>query len=244
MAKSFPMRKILFISILFILGSTGYSQGFYYAGGGYNAAFLKSEGLDYVINRYNETRPYLDETMPSPHFYDGLTFHFGGAANAFFWDFGFTYRSCVVSATGVDASGTEQQRDVKNKWNTFDVGLGVNLGNSDTKALMIGINTGLNSEKSLTRADTPEDIGIANFAKVNSQFKIGFEPFVQFIVATENGLGILFKPYYSWSPIKTDYTELNAYINQYTYINDPSPIEGVLKGFGLSIMLVGYGEDN
>jgi hypothetical protein len=182
MAKSYPMHKICFFFMLITLGSACYSQGFYYAGGGYNAAFLKSEGLDYVINRYNETRPYLDETMPSPHFYDGLTFHFGGAANAFFWDFGFTYRSCVVSATGVDASGTEQQRDVKNKWNTFDVGLGVNLGNSDTKALMIGINNGLNSEKSLSRADTPEDIGVANFAKVNSQFKMIR---TLFIVATE-----------------------------------------------------------
>ena len=44
--------------MLITLGSACYSQGFYYAGGGYNAAFMKSEGLDYVLNRYNETRPY------------------------------------------------------------------------------------------------------------------------------------------------------------------------------------------
>ena len=35
--------------MLITLGSACYSQGFYYAGGGYNAAFLKSEGLDYGI---------------------------------------------------------------------------------------------------------------------------------------------------------------------------------------------------
>lgn len=222
---------------------TGKTQGYSYGGLGYNASYLKSEGLDFVIDRYNETRPYLTTIMPYNRYYDGITAHFGGAANYFAYDIGFTYRSSVVSASGIDGSGIEVQRDLKNKWNTWDFSMGINLGNSDTKALTIGINTALDSEKSLTRSDTPDKIGVANFAKVNSAFKIGFEPYIQLILATEEGFGILLKPYYSWTPVKTDYSELNQYINPYTYINDPIPIEGKLSGFGINIILIGYGEN-
>jgi len=244
------MHKLFKYSLHFILllttiniTETGKTQGYSYGGLGYNASYLKSEGLDFVIDRYNETRPYLTTIMPYNRYYDGITAHFGGAANYFAYDIGFTYRSSVVSASGIDGSGIEVQRDLKNKWNTWDFSMGINLGNSDTKALTIGINTALDSEKTLTRSDTPDKIGVANFAKVNSAFKIGFEPYIQLILATEEGFGILLKPYYSWTPVKTDYSELNQYINPYTYINDPIPIEGKLSGFGINIILIGYGEN-
>ena len=236
--------KPLLFSICIVTFGKVQAQDIFYAHIGYNAAVLKSEGLDFVVDRYNETRAYLTEPMPYPHYYDGLTLHVGGASSAFMYDFGLTYRSNVVSATGIDATGFEVQRDLKNKWNTFDVGLGVCVGGNEQFALMIGVNSAINSEKALTRADYPEDIGKANFEKVNSQFKIGFEPFVQMIVTNENGVGLLFKPYYSWSPILTEYTELNSYINPYTYVGDPYPIEGRLTGFGLSVSLVRYDYSN
>ncbi len=216
------------------------AQNYYYRGIGYNAALLKSEGLDFVIDRYNQTRSYLDDKMEYCHYYDGPSFRSGLSYNHFFIDFGFTYRSCKVSASGIDASGVRQQRDLKNKWNTFDLALGIGAGANENIALAFGVNIGLNAEKTLTRDDTPDKIGVANFAKVNSQFKIGFEPFAQLILATDKGLGLAFRPYFSWTPVQTDYYELNSYINQYTYVNDPLSIKGKLSGFGLSVILVYY----
>ncbi len=233
--------KNLFCVLLIILFYNNVSaQHAYYFGAGYNASVLHSDGLDYVIDRYNETRTYLDDEMEYCRYYDGITTHVGGTASAFAWDFGFTQRASTVSASGEDVTGTIQQRDLKSKWNTWDIGLGVCLGAEDNFALMIGINTGIDSEKQLTRADSPENINTANFEKVNSQYKVGFEPFVQFIAATDNGFGIMFKPYFSWTPVTTDYYELNSYINPYTYANDPMTIEGRLTGFGISLSLLYY----
>lgn len=234
------MRSITLAFILAITSSLSIqAQGYNYAGIGYNMAFLQSDGLDYVIGRYNDTRAYLTETMKDPHYFDGIAIRFGGANGAFLYDFGYTQQSCVVSASGVDASGIEQQRDVKDKWNTLDIGLGVSMGASDRFSLAAGVNFGLNSEKYLTRAETPDNIGKANFAQINKQFKIGMSPFVQFTVAGDAG-GIMFRPYYAWSPVKTDYYDLNAYINPYTYALDPISIEGTLKGFGLSVVFIYY----
>lgn len=214
------------------------AQGYDYFGIGYNAALLKSEGLDFVVDRYNETRPYLTTQMPHPQYFDGISIHGGVGKGALLLNFGYTQQSCVVSASGIDATGVEIQRDLKDKWNTIDVGLGVNLGNSETKALALGVNFGLNSEKSLTRSDIPDDIGKANFEQVQKQFKIGISPFLQFIVASDGGAGLLIRPYYAWSPVKTEYSELNGFINPYTAVGDPYPIEGTLQGFGVTVLLV------
>jgi hypothetical protein len=236
-------KPALFALFAFCLIATQLSaQNYYYRGAGYNMAFLKSEGLDYVIDRYNQTRTFLDDKMEYCRYYDGPSLRSGLCYNHFFVDFGFTYRSSKVSASGVDATGIRQQRDIKNKWNTFDLGLGIGLGANDNIALAIGVNMGLNSEKTLTRVATPDEIGKANFAKVNGQFKIGFEPFAQLILATDGGFGVLFRPYFSWTPVETDYYEANRYINEFTYTSDPSVIKGKLSGFGLSVVLVAYTE--
>ena len=234
------MRSITLLAIITFLGITpAKSQSYGFGGIGYNMSFLQSDGLDFVIGRYNDTRAYLTETMENPRYFDGISIHFGGAQKAFLFDFGYTQQSCVVSASGVDQSGIEQQRDVKDKWNTIDIGLGVSAGASDHFSLAAGVNFGLNSEKYLTRAETPDNIGTANFAQINKQFKFGISPFVQFTITGESA-GLLIRPYYAWSPVKTDYYDLNAYINPYTYILDPINIEGTLKGFGVSVLFILY----
>lgn len=216
------------------------AQGYDYFGIGYNMAFLQSEGLDFVTNRYNETRPYLYDQMDEPRYFDGLSIRGGLARNAFLVDFGYTQQSCVVSAEGIDATGVAIQRDLKNKWNTLDVAFGVNVGDGEKGAFALGVNFGLNSEKSLTRSDTPDNIGKANFAQVQKQFKVGISPFVQLILAGEGGAGVLIRPYYAWSPVTTDYSELNAYINPYTAVGDPNPLDGDLKGLGVTVLIVGF----
>lgn len=239
------MKHCLFIlSAVFIFSNSLKSQGYYYAGIGYNMAFLHNEGMDFVVDRYNDTRAYLDEPMEYPRYYDGASIHFGGAAKAFMFDLGWTVRSCKVSAVGIDLSGTEQQRDLKSKWNTFDMGLGISLGGSHSFAMMFGVNTGIGNEKQYTRIDAPDDVHTADYEKINSNFKIGFEPFVQFILSSADGMGLLIKPYYSLTPLMSDYYALNEGLNPNTYLNDPLTIEGRLTGFGISFIIVAYGYDN
>lgn len=235
------MKSALTLALCIMLTAQLRAQDFFYAGIGYNISFYQSEGLDFVIDRYNETRPYLTTTMPYARHFDGITMHIGGATNSFIYDFGYTQRACTVTALGVDISGEEVRRDVKSKWNTYDIGLGVSLGNSDKFAFMLGVNTGINSEKADSRSAVSDNIGVARYTTVVKKFKVGFEPFVQLLLTSDNGLGILFKPYYTWTPTETNYADLNAYINPFTYTADPLEINGKLTGYGLSIMLIGFG---
>jgi len=225
---------VLFCGVI----SSAQAQSYNYFAIGYNASMLSSDGLNYVVDRYNETRTYLDVTMPHPQYFDGLAVRFGASPGVILADFGFTGQSCKVSASGVDVTATEVQRDLKDKWNTYDVGLGFNLLKRDNAIIALGANFGINSEKIYTRVDAPENIKDQDFELVQKTFKVGIAPFLQFMILGDNGSGLLLRPYYAWSPMPTDYAALNAAINPATYANDPETIEGTLTGFGVNITLV------
>lgn len=233
------MKKIaiLLIACVMCIGHIS-AQGYDYLGLGYNMGFLRSEGLDFVVDRYNETRPYLNDQMEQPRYFDGFAIHGGVGRGLLLLNLGYTQQSSKVSAEGTDATATTVQRDLKNKWNTFDLGIGLNIADGDRGAFGLGVNMGLNSEKALTRTGAPDDIGKEKFEEVQKQFKVGFSPFVQIILTGDSGTGLLIRPYYAWSPMTTDYTELNAAINPATAAGDPTPLEGDLKGFGITLLVV------
>lgn len=214
------------------------AQKTFYGAAGYNLSIMKSEGLDYVVDRYNATRSYLDDQMDYMHYYDGIHLAIGAGQGPVLITFGFTQRQSKSSASGKDQTGTVQQRDLKNKWNTYDMGIAFGF-NSDHLGLYLGCSMGINAEKTLTRVGSADEVGTANFEKVNSQYKAGFDPYIS-IAVPMGGAAFIIKPYFSWTPVKTDYYKLNQFINPYTYANDPVNIEGRLTGYGCTISLGFY----
>ncbi|MBC8172337.1 MAG: hypothetical protein H7X71_00400 [Chitinophagales bacterium] len=233
------MKNCFVILILLLLQYKAHAQGAYF-GMGYNTTFAGADELDFVINRYNETRNYLDMEMELPHFQDGFVLHIGIHAGAFLLDVGYTGRSAKVSATGTDVTGTHQQRDFKTKMNSIDIGLGGVLAQNSDLAFALGINTAMGNEKSQTRSGLSDDINTIDYLDIDKSFTIAFEPFMQFIFSPTEDLAFIIKPYYHMRLMKIDYAPVNAAMNPSTAGNDPFIMEGKQKGFGISVMMGSY----
>ncbi len=202
---------------------------------GYNGNMFTSSNLDYVIDRYNETRVYLDETMAYPHYLDGFDVHIGVNGKVLV-DVGYTWRSSMVFASGIDITGIEQQRDLKYKFGAFDIGLGIQVIDAGTK-VAIGFNQTVGSEKVYTRVGPASDISETDYSLVFNKFNPGCDAFIQILIPFSEKAGLILKPYYHFSYIATDYAELNDEINPATSLLDDPVLESKAGGFGASLML-------
>lgn len=234
------MKKIfLFLISIYSLHTT-FAQNSMYFGLGYNASLLKADDLDFVINIYNDTRGYLDKTMSTPHYMDGFTTHLGIGLNFLLIDFGFTGRSSKISASGVDFSGKEQQRDVKIKYHSFDLGLGAIVAKETDFSFALGVNLNIGNEKSETRAGNADAISDIDYTEIEKQFGFAYEPFIQFVLAPTENLAFIIQPYYHANLHEMNYAPLNYAINPATASGDPNVLNGLLKGFGIKLMMGSY----
>lgn len=211
---------------------------FGYMSMGYNANLFESEQLNFVVDRYNETRTYLDEEMAHPNYFDGFEIHAGGGDNVLV-DIGFAWRSSKVSASGVDASGTNQQRDLKYKFGSFEFGIGYVAVKGEIK-IAAGYNQTLGSEKAYSRVDLAEEVNSTDYDLVFKSFNPGADIFILFIFPVADGNAILLRPYYHFSYGTTDYAGLNEALNPATAAADPQVLESSFKGFGASLQ-IGFG---
>jgi hypothetical protein len=229
----FIMKKILFSALILQTGLLHAQYG--YIALGYNGNYLSAENLDFVIDRYNETRVYLDDQMEYPHYLDGFDIHIGGGDKVLV-DVGYTWRSAKVSASGVDASLTEQQRDLKFKFGAFDFGLGFNVINSGT-VVSIGYNLTVGTEKYFSRLAPVGDVDKEDYDLIFKSFNPGGDVFIQFLFPFSDNNSLLIKPYYHFSYVVTDYAALNEALNPATASFDEPILESQLGGFGCSVMI-------
>lgn len=240
------MKRILLV--LLLLYASGavplYSQRgtFLSFGAGYNAAVMRSNGLDYVIKRYNSTKPGIEVPLPYCRFYDGFSFYAAAGIKRIYFDAGFVTRSCKVKSLESKSSGSifdngYYSRELKNKFNTINIGVGWAAVVQPRFTLALGLGTAIGFDKVLTRFGTNEPFtGKAGYGKPVSQFKAAFEPFLTIIRTSRRGSGLMIKPYASWSPVQTDYRKLNLKINPDGYKYDaPASVQSRLMGFGATL---------
>lgn len=235
----------LLISIFIFFNSKTYSQPFFTIG--YNAGVpLRLDSLNYVLDRYNETRSYLTSPMEHINYLDGLTFSVGGGLGGpFFWGLGYTGGKQVRFAEGKDISGDFNRREIKVTARSFDMDLGLALvDESDIKgALYLGgtLNVGVFNIKS--RLGLESEIKDMEWVKINNYNSLFFTSGVFLRLVIPNP-GFFIQPYYLFTPgdfFQNDMTDLNGILNSNTYQNDPSPLHtknnmfGVKVGFGLII---------
>jgi hypothetical protein len=210
-------------------------------GVGYNAALMRSDGLDYVIKGYNTMHANFGGPLENCRFYDGVAVYAAVGIRGLYVDAGFVSRSCKVSSRSIDDNGTVLQRDLKNKFNTLNLGVGWTAVAQPRFGLGFGVGTALGFDKVLTRIGKTESIQNAGYGKPVSQFKAAFEPFITIITASRRGRSFMIKPYVSWTPFKTDYRELNKKINPDGYKYDtPKSVQSQLMGFGATVTLNMY----
>ena len=184
---------------------------------GYNiGSHLKMGGLDFVIQRYNETRTaFLTTKMKSPSFFRGMNY----AVEVFYpramMDFEWVSRKSDVFA---EASGSKQRRDFRCKMNSFNMGYGYKLSKNRANAMgwYLGLDFSTISIKNYTRA-YQSDPGIEKpeYDKINWDLVVGFSPFLQL-----TGNRFTTKIYCQFMSLKADYWDVNVAINPYTWSGD------------------------
>ncbi|MFI5172729.1 MAG: hypothetical protein ACHQFW_10080 [Chitinophagales bacterium] len=202
---------------------------------GYNVNYFTSENLDFVVTRYNETRTYLDKQMNLPRYFDGLDMHIGTGERVF-TDFGFSWRSSKVSAEGIDATGVNNERDLKYKHGDWGLGVGYYFIQSDSK-IGLGYYQTFGFEKISTRVGPADNISEVDYEKFFSELNAGGEIFLQSLLVLNENTAFIVRPSYHFSFTSTDYAPVNAMINPATAGSDPEILESKLHGIGISVML-------
>lgn len=210
-------------------------------GGG--LSFGSFRGLNYVIDRYNETRQgqpgaaTLTRNMHNMHTLPGINWRagilFGPGNNATFY-LGIMRQGRTAStfAKAKDINGNETRRDLRFTANIINVDLGI--GGIDEHAFFLfGLSSGFIFNRAYTKIT-----GQNEYQRVMDELGVGLSPFIDFNIPLKGPLGIGIRASYMATTVKTNFGDLNKAINPATYINDPpEKVESRMGNFSLNIMM-------
>lgn len=121
------MRLFTFVILLVVLQSNTYlfSQSIYISHG-FSSNFTNVQGLNQVVDNYNDTRLWLDKDLKHFGNLDGYRLSFGAFFGGALWtDFEFSFRNQKRKAFGTDSFGNFGTRELKLRNNLFAWTFGV-----------------------------------------------------------------------------------------------------------------------
>ncbi|HMU69368.1 MAG TPA: hypothetical protein PKK72_13650 [Chitinophagales bacterium] len=206
---------IVFILLVFVCNVLrAQSNAKFNMGVGYGlGTHITNDGLNFVIGRYNDTRPYLSKPMDEVHFFRGWNVAVETYFPKFLMEFEFIGHTSNVSA---ESSSTSDARDFKYRMNTFNMGYAYQLtGQKDkVQGLYGGFDISTISVKNFTRTYTiGNDPG--DFYEINWDLIIGVSPYLQYA-----GGRFTFKGYYQWMIFKQNFWDVNVALNPATWSGD------------------------
>jgi len=226
------MKKFSLLLLLTIVCSNAYSQPKtdYYFGIGYNFNSSFKEPLDYLVQRYNETRPSLltKTKMETPSNMSGMSFSFGVFYSKILFDMEYAYKYSSTMIAEAASGDITQKREVKIFGKSLNLGINYVLGERNFY-FMPGFSFDFNFmpvESRIYNVNNTEPPSYENISEAgggsfsNSVFM--FTPNIHFDYQMSGNLFISLKPYYSFSLGELDYSYLNEQINPNTYQNDPA----------------------
>ena len=201
-------------------------RNYYLFGVGYHVAAMHNPGLNYVIDRYNETRQgqagaaTLTKKMDYLNNPGGLAFGMflldNKYLNGYFFDLNAAFLKSKAHAEGVDANQNPASRDLEFRTGDYALDFGYMFYQSQFFDLGVGMGTSIIWGKISTRA------GDAGFETAQDIVAGGFQVFPQlnFFLSKAVPFSLSVKPYYYLDIIKADFSDLNEFINPYTAQND------------------------
>lgn len=222
--------NFVFLMIIFLSPVFAFSQ---YAnlGLGYNVGIHASnKGMNYVLDRYNETRSYLAATMGKPSVFRGMTYYMDIYLGKRIFDFDLTYNKSYCFAEGVDNTQSLVHRDIRFKATSCAMGYGKKvISGKRAMGIYIGVDGNIMFLKVATRKYTVGQFK-PEYVEVQDDVNLGLTPFVQWV-----GNRISTKAYLRVLLLNNSYYYLNRTINPGTYVKDNSDdIEGRLVSVGFS----------
>lgn len=221
------------------------SQGGFQFSIGYGLGSAKIDSLNWVLNRYNETRNFLTEEMTEIKTHGGLCLHFGYENEKIgLIESGITWRTSQSSALGIDNSNILKRRDVRLTMHSIDLDYSYPVFN---KFLSVapGIGNSFGALAMSTIVGTPSEVKNSvkkDYYEVQREFLYQCRLFLKLSIG--NFIGSMFKielqPYYSISFGETDFAALNNEINAYSASGDPPNLRSSISHLGVKAMLVFY----
>lgn len=223
--------------ILFVLLSclvlSSMAQGLYLRGG-YNTQFSRPNGLNYVVERYNETRTFLTQEMKPFNNLNGVTYGILAIVDHFYMEAQYDHRSQKRTSIGLDANNQELARQLRASINSFGFGFGYGT-TDDGYGIAFGTRINVGPLRVRTKVGTLDEINDLDWEEddVHNQLHIDLDFNIKLILAY-----FIIEPYYTFQiiPEANNMAEVNEAINPMTFPNDPENIPFKSGGFGLKLM--------
>ena len=250
MIKQINSKSIIKIFSVFVILQVFWfqntnSQSFGYFSVGYNGTKSDLKNFNYVIDRYNETRTWLSSKLDNINYLDGVCFNFGGGWKRGFFDISWSNRSDVKIAKG-DNGSVIAERELKLRMNNFSFSKGFTIGGIDGfLPIYFGLSIDLCQLKVFTRTANLGQLKQEDYILAHNKFLPATSIFFQHIITgrgKSGGIGLLLKPYVQIPWYTTDFFDVNAYLNPYTYQNDPLELKTLAINYGFSVSLVFFGK--
>lgn len=202
-------------------------RNYFLIGAGYHLTNASNKGLNFVIDRYNQTRQgqqgaatltknmdYL-KNMSGPAF--GLFLLDNKYLNGAFFDMNISLLNSKAGAEGVDIQGNAASRDLQMKFFYWNFDFGYMFFQSQI------IDVGLAAGTSLMFGNIDTRTGTNAFENVDEYVAGAFEiaPQINFFLSKSVPFSLSVRPYYYLDILPSEFDNLNEKINPATYENDP-----------------------
>lgn len=196
------MKKLMFLTA-FVLCALGTAHAQFYFRGGYTVGASPLKVLNSIVARYNDTRPWLSQTMAPIELLHGPAASIGSRMNALTMDLGWKRLRQKTTGSGIDSSGLLVSRDLIVRSDNFNYGLMADLFASEYFALGAGLTFDVNSLTVLTQVTGAEK------RKLASAFGLGIGAQMSILVQAAGGVGIEVVPFVSYPFYKINLTPVS-----------------------------------
>lgn len=140
---------------------------------GANVASAPLKELNFVVNEYNEVRPYLERPMPEIHLLRGPDVSLGLQFGSFLGEFRFSYLHATQWAFA-PSTGAANQRELKIRANTIGYGISYRLTNKIP--VFLGAMLDVGPIKVFTRVGVDEAVKDLDWTEVLKKHCLVFTP--------------------------------------------------------------------
>jgi hypothetical protein len=253
-------KEYLFLILFLFSCSTIYSQdvqkydkdrNYFFIGGGGNWNSFSHSGLDFVIDRYNETRQgkpgqfRLTQKMDKINSMIGYNFGLGWVSNKYdnglFYTMYFQHGSGSTYSEGyapTDTLGLNlMRRDLKASLGNFSMGMGF------MPIQTVVMDIGIGGQVNMDFLDVETKTDNTSYKKLTSDmgelgFGGSFYLLINFFLSKSIPLCLSVQPYYFYDFLPSDMSDVNEEINSATYTADNAKDQkGKMSHLGLQVQL-------
>lgn len=229
------MKNLVLIA-LFISTSVGTSAQLVFGSIGYNANWTQLDGLNQVVDDYNNTRDFLDKEMNQFRNLDGPIIGLGMGSENWLFTMEFGWARLKRSAEGVDISGLLQQRQVRVSHNVFSMSNYFGIF-EEQGGVGLGLRMAVGRYKTKTRV-FPKSESAPDWEKIDKQLTANAGPAIRIIIG--DGVYSSIDIYYTWSLIATSENNLNGALTGPDHF-DIDALDNPMALFGFSWQIA-FGE--